>query len=830
MLDNYLFLSIVRGTTKDLVWDYGEDARAAVEHMGGSPVYVYNLFDPQEVERIFDEVIKAQVFNDNNGALANEIELATDFALKDFLNPDLRRRLFMIFADEIVYVLRSVLIQRRNKLPGDHPSIAVINGFLGQFNSDIDGDMEFRLLSRNLRSVSGGSLAGDCTSAGGMNYWTMGAYNAVFENNELDVYQNGAFFARFIFMTGINQGALTFWIHAVEFTPLARKGSEATAQGSRFADPRIQQQLLKRSLAFIQRMAQKAGVKRVLMTGISNSYGFEDVLKGLLGTLTNQHAQPLAAQDFSFHLLTGINSVHRLQDHLAGQVRPERRERIYLQGWQGPANFIRTGAQLAVAAQSGAIPEVLIGGQRISRDELDRGSRLLMALVQEQVNRMKKQLAVLDHEGEGSFRDLVYDALEHETPSQRLNINLESVYHNTLEVVGLLDPGAYNSIKNRLERKISPALRKKEALLATVAPHWEAVERNFSDIARADAILERQFARYRGRIISLTIAERLVEDINEQMEELKIHAINTSDLFYDEDTDDVVERMSYDEFKNAVVSKVMPELALELARKMVSNNNIITRDVSEKSEIEQVYNEIISLQPLYEEEYFVHTWVSDVYNSPKLRFYNAILGLEKRERAALYYAPKRPSEMLLIQDEIHTIIRNVSSLEMNSEAIMTIMQRIEPHFIEEFKARMSAGDYSEYGRNLMSLFPSEVIDYYRSVSASTGEAEGSLVSSVRAIDLQTAFLPQGQTLVQPSEPDAAMNSDPHSAMIEEADKGGIDLTSEEALTVQNNGQFIQFHMDPAQLQALRTAFEFELVINGIKPVVDLRSFLGLPKA
>jgi len=57
--------------------------------------------------------------------------------------------------------------------------------------------------------------------------------------------------------------------------------------------------------------------------------------------------------------------------------------------------------------------------------------------------------------------------------------------------------------------------------------------------------------------------------------------------------------------------------------------------------------------------------------------------------------------------------------------------------------------------------------------------------------------------------------------------GGIDLTSDKALTVQNNGQGIKFHIDPAMLQQLQNAPGFVPVIISIQPMNNLRQFLGL---
>jgi hypothetical protein len=55
--------------------------------------------------------------------------------------------------------------------------------------------------------------------------------------------------------------------------------------------------------------------------------------------------------------------------------------------------------------------------------------------------------------------------------------------------------------------------------------------------------------------------------------------------------------------------------------------------------------------------------------------------------------------------------------------------------------------------------------------------------------------------------------------------GGIDLTSNKVLSVQNSGQGIQFYTDPAMLQRLQNAPGFVPVIINIQPMTDLRKFL-----
>ncbi len=57
-------------------------------------------------------------------------------------------------------------------------------------------------------------------------------------------------------------------------------------------------------------------------------------------------------------------------------------------------------------------------------------------------------------------------------------------------------------------------------------------------------------------------------------------------------------------------------------------------------------------------------------------------------------------------------------------------------------------------------------------------------------------------------------------------RGGIDLTSDKALTVQNNGQGIKFHIDPAQLQAVKNAPGFTIDSITIHPLKSVFNFLG----
>jgi hypothetical protein len=58
--------------------------------------------------------------------------------------------------------------------------------------------------------------------------------------------------------------------------------------------------------------------------------------------------------------------------------------------------------------------------------------------------------------------------------------------------------------------------------------------------------------------------------------------------------------------------------------------------------------------------------------------------------------------------------------------------------------------------------------------------------------------------------------------------GGIDLTPARMdLQTQNDNGKIKFHLDPAELQQLQNAPGFVPVIISVKPLTDLREFLGI---
>ncbi len=74
--------------------------------------------------------------------------------------------------------------------------------------------------------------------------------------------------------------------------------------------------------------------------------------------------------------------------------------------------------------------------------------------------------------------------------------------------------------------------------------------------------------------------------------------------------------------------------------------------------------------------------------------------------------------------------------------------------------------------------------------------------------------------VQPTRWDEAMAT---------SDNGGIDFTANKTpLEIQNGGQGIKFHLDPAMLAQLQNAPGFVPVIISVQPMTNLKQFLGVP--
>jgi hypothetical protein len=369
-----LFLMLVRGTIKDLVWENAQDGRTEIEVSGGRPEAFFNLFEPKQAREVLQEVLGSKIFK-NADALSDELEWLTGHTLEAFQR---NSSLFDIFADQVVAALRTALLKRQNQLPKDDPRRPRIDQILAKLRSDMYGDRKFLLTDRSVYFLKGGNRAGDCTACGSLRGWTAGVWNATFENFELEMYHQGEFFARFVGIVGKSRDDLAVWVHAVEFTPLARS-PEGMAAKSRFAEAALQKELLSDALRFLDAFAKRGGAKRVYLTGISNSYGFVNILTDLVNSFSEQHG--IGFKPRPFRLLNGLHSAHGIREWVEGKPLEESLP-IVLQGWIGPTRFARSTGLVEQESQQ----TVSIAGQEIDRYELDRGSVLFMALIRDELD------------------------------------------------------------------------------------------------------------------------------------------------------------------------------------------------------------------------------------------------------------------------------------------------------------------------------------------------------------------------------------------------------------------------------------------------------------
>ncbi len=112
------------------------------------------------------------------------------------------------------------------------------------------------------------------------------------------------------------------------------------------------------------------------------------------------------------------------------------------------------------------------------------------------------------------------------------------------------------------------------------------------------------------------------------------------------------------------------------------------------------------------------------------------------------------------------------------------------------------------------------------------DADNELVPlQIRPVTTLTDTMKEGlQILEKAHKKDEAMtiNRNGGTQKVLSKGKGGIDFTSDITnLEIQNQGQAITFHLDPAMLQQLQHASGFVPVIINIQPMTDLRQFLGL---
>lgn len=437
-----LFLMLARGTVKDLVWRYSELGKEQLRTRGARPEALFNLFDPVQVQTFMGSVLSGDYLKDPQG-LSDQLRFYTGHSLDEFLKDG---ELFQIFADQAVYVLRDVLSQRKGRLPKGNLRIGQIEALLAELGADTYGDLRFVLTSRDIPFLKGGDRAGDCTACGSFSAWAEGSWNATFENFELETYHQGEFFARFIGLAGeLPNRQPVLWIHAVEFTPLARAEEGSSARKSRFADAALQKQLLIESLRFIKAFAWRSGIPHVHMTRISNSFGFINILKGLLEEVSG--AAGLQFEQKVFRLLNGANSAHEIQALVSKE--PKETVGLYLQGWKGSTQFEKTQREDQKVQEEALPKKTTLGGREINRDDLDAASRLFMQMIRDRVQEDYQTLDQLSPEG---VKKLVAEAVDQTDSDAAFEKMGSQISETALQLTRLLTPALWEMWRKRQKR------------------------------------------------------------------------------------------------------------------------------------------------------------------------------------------------------------------------------------------------------------------------------------------------------------------------------------------------------------------------------------------
>jgi len=700
-LSHVVFLMIARGTIKDLVWQYGADSRAKIRKLGGNPSLVYNLYDFEQVGKIFKFLIDQGLLKDE--LLNDLLERDTGYNLKSFRT---NAELMEIFADQVASILIDALDSRIVNLPDNHPKKELLKALRDQLEKMGSYDKErFLLTSRNLYFLKGGDRAGDCTKAGAMNYWTEGTWNAAFDNQEFEIYHDKEFFARFISMVGESNGTLALWVHAVEFTPLARP-EVSSSSGSKFRNQQLQKELLLKSFQFLADFAKRAGVKNVYVTGISNSFGFVNLLGPILSTLSDQDVK-VTLEPRTFTLLNGLNSAHSLKEYVMG-TSSEAAESIYLQGWRGQANFVRTH-ETAEVEKPEEVNQNLFAGQPINQDDLERGAPILMQMIEDNLRNVEKTVGQLsnmkfERSNADSFDKFAFDVARAKDPERKLKKEMDNIWDYSLRLARLYDPGAEENL--------------------TV--EWQALQRYIES--------NKEYF-IRNNRDALRIVNGLFDELQEMFES-KAKRVKRK------------EREVRWERTDREEGGLLRGLNVSLdkwVRRTGGALNVWIYDISKALNIHVRSSETIGLwlinsQPseeLLELDYseYVRQYKEKFLQLASTEGYIAALNATTRELR------NQPQEAREFHSRIDVLMHNLENLtQQQPESVMEVITHIVPQLLKEFEKNLRSvpGNYEEKSIELMLSHPEEVVRYYQERSKEgTNKKAGALSSQVSTFTLNT---------------------------------------------------------------------------------------------
>jgi hypothetical protein len=274
-----------------------------------------------------------------------------------------------------------------------------------------------------------------------VNFWTQGAWNTTLENIEFETYFEGGFFGRFIGLVGMSDNKLTLWIHAIEFSPVARNPGATSSMSA----SNVQKRLVLESLRFINAFAKRAGINNVELTGISNSVGYVDILPGLLDGLKNDISGP-GLRPTSFTLLNSFDGARRVPPLVRPNDKPNAFVSTYLQGWRTPTNFLpETGNEVA-PIEAATVP---LGRGHVPVRDLDRAAPILMDMIKDVIDGELKSLEDLHWDG---YQNTIQKALRADDPLSFWESSIRDISERILRWTEIFDPGAIPSINKILAK------------------------------------------------------------------------------------------------------------------------------------------------------------------------------------------------------------------------------------------------------------------------------------------------------------------------------------------------------------------------------------------
>jgi len=367
-----LFSLIVRGTIKDWLWKHSAVGRARLESAGVDPLTLMNLSDPKLVSSVLKHVTSENNTLVKKQSLDDGLMLLTGHSRDEVLESE---HLQNIFADEISEALKPSLTKIIKNNSPDSAKRLLAQELYDQLNGDPD-ELQMVLVPRRLESFKNGGCSGDCTKPGRENYWTVGSWMGTFENIELHLYHGKVFFGRMVVVLGFSNNEATAYVHAFEFAPKLQNPK------SKLYKDRID--YFSRFLRKAQKFFTRAGIKKLIVTRISNSSEYADSLQNIVHSAGIKTSSP---RQHVFEILTRQETSHNILRQELGEKKvgiP-----IYLQGWSGPFNFSYKNNNTSKLVDTTVS---LSGGNKVERLEVQRASHIILAYVHENQDVMKRKI------------------------------------------------------------------------------------------------------------------------------------------------------------------------------------------------------------------------------------------------------------------------------------------------------------------------------------------------------------------------------------------------------------------------------------------------------